>query len=86
MEARKWLRQKYKDFYAVGFDAPVKRWDKCISVGGEYVEKYMFVFFTGLEYHVLRFISICDLFTVSPLYVMTVSVISNNRIVVRPLC
>jgi hypothetical protein len=28
-----------KDFYAEGFDALVKRWDKCISVGGEYVEK-----------------------------------------------
>jgi hypothetical protein len=28
-----------KDFYAAGFDALVKRWDKCINVGGEYVEK-----------------------------------------------
>jgi hypothetical protein len=28
-----------KDFYAAGFDALVKRWDKCISVGGRYVEK-----------------------------------------------
>jgi hypothetical protein len=25
--------------YAAGFDAPVKRWDKCINVGGGYVEK-----------------------------------------------
>jgi hypothetical protein len=24
---------------AAGFDALVKRWDKCISVGGRYVEK-----------------------------------------------
>jgi hypothetical protein len=24
----KWLRQQPKDFYAAGFDAPVKRWDK----------------------------------------------------------
>jgi hypothetical protein len=30
---------KIKDFYAAGFDALVKRWDKCIYVGGEYVEK-----------------------------------------------
>jgi hypothetical protein len=37
-EARKWLRQS-KDFYAAGFDALVKRWDKCINVGGGYVEK-----------------------------------------------
>jgi hypothetical protein len=38
-EALKWLRQESKDFYAAGFDALVKRWDSCISVGGEYVEK-----------------------------------------------
>jgi hypothetical protein len=37
---RKWLRQQSKDFYAAGFDALVKRWDKCISVDGEYVEKH----------------------------------------------
>jgi hypothetical protein len=38
-ETRKWLRQQSKDFCAAGFDALVKRWDKCISVGGGYVEK-----------------------------------------------
>jgi hypothetical protein len=38
-EARKWLRQRSKDFYATGFDALVKRCDKCINVGGGYVEK-----------------------------------------------
>jgi hypothetical protein len=38
-EVRKWLKQQPKDFYASGFDALVKRWDKCINVGGEYVEK-----------------------------------------------
>jgi hypothetical protein len=38
-EARKWLRQLSKDFCAAGFDSLVKRWDKCISVGGEYIEK-----------------------------------------------
>jgi hypothetical protein len=38
-EVRKWLRQQSKDFCAAGFDALVKRWDKCISVGGGYVEK-----------------------------------------------
>jgi hypothetical protein len=38
-EVWKWLRQQSKDFYAAGFDALVKRWDKCISVGGGYVEK-----------------------------------------------
>jgi hypothetical protein len=38
-EVRKWLRQQSKDFHAAGFEALVKRWDKCISVGGGYVEK-----------------------------------------------
>jgi hypothetical protein len=33
-EVRKWLRQKSKYFYAAGFDALAKRWDKCISVAG----------------------------------------------------
>jgi hypothetical protein len=36
-ELRKWLRQKV--FYAASFDALVKRWDECISVGGGYVDK-----------------------------------------------
>jgi hypothetical protein len=37
-EVRKWLRQQSKDFYATGFDALVKRWDKCIDVGGGYIK------------------------------------------------
>jgi hypothetical protein len=39
MDVRKWLRQQSKDFYAAGFDALVKRWEKCSNVGGGYVEK-----------------------------------------------
>jgi hypothetical protein len=39
---RKWLKSQAKDFYAAGFYVMVKRWDKCIKVGGAYVEKYMF--------------------------------------------
>jgi hypothetical protein len=39
MEVRKWMRQQTKHFCAVGFNAPVKQWDKCVSVGGGYVEK-----------------------------------------------
>jgi hypothetical protein len=38
-EVREWLRQQSEDFYAAGFDALVKRWDKCSNVGGGYVEK-----------------------------------------------
>jgi hypothetical protein len=33
-ELRKWLRQESKHFYAAGFDALVKQWNKCINVGG----------------------------------------------------
>jgi hypothetical protein len=39
MEVRKCLKQQSKDFYAVGFGAFIKQWDKCIHVGGGYVEK-----------------------------------------------
>jgi hypothetical protein len=38
-EVRKWLRHQSEDFSAAGFDALVKQWDKCINVGGGYVEK-----------------------------------------------
>jgi hypothetical protein len=38
-KVRKWLRRQSKDFCAAGFDSLVKLWDKCISVGGGYVEK-----------------------------------------------
>jgi hypothetical protein len=38
-EVRNWLRQQSNDFYAAGFDALVKRWDKCIGVGGRYVQE-----------------------------------------------
>jgi hypothetical protein len=64
-EIRKWLRQQSKDVYAAGFDALVKRWDKCINVGGGYIKKYMF--FPGSNITCfLRFIFVCDLFTDSP--------------------
>jgi hypothetical protein len=38
-QVQNWLRQQPKDFYAVGFDALVKRWDKCINAGEGYVKK-----------------------------------------------
>jgi hypothetical protein len=37
-QVRKLLRQQSKDFHAAGFDALVKRWDRCINVSGRYVE------------------------------------------------
>jgi hypothetical protein len=36
---QKWLRQQSKDFYTSGFEALVKRWNKCINIGRGYVEK-----------------------------------------------
>jgi hypothetical protein len=45
---RKWLRQQSKYFYAAGFDALLKRWDKFINGGGGYVENEMFIF-SGLN-------------------------------------
>jgi hypothetical protein len=36
---RNWLRQQSEDFYAADFDALIKRWDKCINVGGRYIEE-----------------------------------------------
>jgi hypothetical protein len=41
-KVRKRRGQQSKDFNALGFNALIKRWDKCINVGVEYVEKYMF--------------------------------------------
>jgi hypothetical protein len=38
-DMRKWLRQQSKRLNAAGFDALVKRRDKCINVGGGYVDK-----------------------------------------------
>lgn len=38
-EVRMWLRQQPKDFYAAGFGALIKRWDKCLNIGGDYVWK-----------------------------------------------
>jgi hypothetical protein len=38
-EVWKWLRHWSKDCCAEGFDALVKRWDKCINIAGGYIEK-----------------------------------------------
>jgi hypothetical protein len=61
MTKRKWLRQESEDFYASGFDALAKGWDKCINVSGGYVKSFFFRIS-----HVLYFILICNLFTDSP--------------------
>jgi hypothetical protein len=49
-EVRQWLREQSKNFYATGFDALVKRWDKFVNVDGEYVVEY--IFFFSFEYHI----------------------------------
>jgi hypothetical protein len=38
-EVQKWLKQQSGDFCVEGFDALVKRWTKCINIGGGYDEK-----------------------------------------------
>jgi hypothetical protein len=55
--------------YAAGFDALVKRLEKCIDVGGRNVDKYMSLFPQIPISYILRFLSISDLFTDSPLYI-----------------
>ena len=35
------FRQQLKEFYAAGFQGLAKRWDKCLNMYGEYVEKLM---------------------------------------------
>jgi hypothetical protein len=34
-----WFRQQPNKFYAAGFQGIVKRWDKCLNVQGDNVEK-----------------------------------------------
>ncbi|GBL74376.1 hypothetical protein AVEN_235344-1 [Araneus ventricosus] len=34
-----WMRQQPKEFYAAGIGELIKRWSKCINIGGDYVEK-----------------------------------------------
>ncbi|GBM62306.1 hypothetical protein AVEN_239436-1 [Araneus ventricosus] len=34
-----WMRQQLKELYAAGIGALIKHWDKCINIGGDYVEK-----------------------------------------------
>ena len=33
------FRQRAKEFFAAGFQGLVKRWDKCLNLYGDYVEK-----------------------------------------------
>jgi len=34
-----WFRQQRQEFYATGFQELVKRWDKCLNLYRDYVEK-----------------------------------------------
>ena len=34
-----WFRQQPKEFFAAGFQGLVKRWDNCLNLYGDYVEK-----------------------------------------------
>jgi hypothetical protein len=47
-------------------------WDKCVNVGRGYIEKKNVFLYRVRMSHVLRFISICDLYADSPLYYVRV--------------
>jgi len=34
-----WFRQQPQEFYGTGFQRLVKRWDKCLNLFGDYIEK-----------------------------------------------
>ena len=36
---RAWFQEQPKEFYVIGFQGLVKRWDKCLNLCGDYVEK-----------------------------------------------
>jgi hypothetical protein len=71
-QVRKWLRQQSEDFYAAGFDALLKRWDKCINVNRRYVEKWMF--FPGASITYLTFyIHLWPIYWLSLVYLLPAS-------------
>ncbi|GBM57040.1 hypothetical protein AVEN_51530-1 [Araneus ventricosus] len=39
LEVLLWMRQQPKEFYAAGIGELIKRWNKCINIGGDCVEK-----------------------------------------------
>jgi hypothetical protein len=38
-QARKWVKQQSKDFCSADLNTLVKGYDKCMNVGGGYIEK-----------------------------------------------
>jgi hypothetical protein len=75
---RKWLRQQSKDFYAAGFDALIKRMDKCFSVEDVSINKCFFSSQVRIL-HVLSFMSIFDLFVDSPLYKLSLLITAKSN-------
>ncbi|GBM33910.1 hypothetical protein AVEN_74648-1 [Araneus ventricosus] len=66
LEVLLWMRQQPKRFYVAGIGAPIKRWDKCINIGGDYVEKEnCFQMIIMVNYFFLIF---CDLLNDLPSY------------------
>jgi hypothetical protein len=49
MEVHKWLRRQPKDFYAAGFEALLKQWDKNLMLVEDMSRNKHFLFF---EYHI----------------------------------
>jgi hypothetical protein len=65
-QGQKWLRQQLKYFYAEYFEALVKRWTSESMLVEDMSGNKCFL--KVRISHVLRFISICDLFTDCPSY------------------
>jgi hypothetical protein len=69
-EVQKWLRQQSKDFYAAGFDTLAMQWYKCIMLVEDMSknERFSQVRISCVSY----IITICDLLTDSPSYIVMV--------------
>jgi hypothetical protein len=65
-EVRKWLRQQSKDFYAAGFRHTGKTMGQVHQCWWRICREINVLFFQVRISHVLRFISICGLFTDLP--------------------
>ena len=65
-EVTRWLRKQPKDFFFAGFQGLLKRWDKCLNVQEEYVEKWNR--FQDVTLIIIASIQFCDLYIDSPSY------------------
>jgi phage terminase large subunit-like protein len=53
IEVRNFLKQESENFYAAGFEALMKQWDKCIPVGGDMLRNKSFSSFEYQMFYIL---------------------------------